>query len=64
LGGLLWGVGWFIALIWCFITPPTEKNTSSIASVADELEKLHLLKDKGVITEMEFELKKRELLQL
>ncbi len=62
LGGLFWGVGWLISLIWCFITP--EKQTSSIGSVADEIEKLYSLKEKGVISETEFNAKKKELMQL
>ena len=61
-GGLLWGTGWLIALIWCFIIP--EKKTSSIDGIADEIEKLHSLKEKGVISEVEFSSKKKELMQL
>jgi len=61
-GGLLWGTGWLIALIWCFITP--EKKTSSIDGIADEIAKLHSLKEKGVISEVEFSSKKKELMQL
>ena len=61
-GGLLWGAGWLIALIWCFIVP--EKKTPSVASVADELEKLHSLKEKGVISEIEFNTEKGKLMQL
>ncbi|MBE3654963.1 SHOCT domain-containing protein [Vibrio navarrensis] len=62
LGGLLWGAGWLIALIWCFIVP--EKKVASMASVADEIDKLHSLKEKGVISEDEFNAKKKELMQL
>ena len=61
-GGLLWGVGWLIALVWCFIIP--EKKTSSIDSIADEIEKLYSLKEKGVISEVEFSSKKKELMEL
>ena len=61
-GGLLWGAGWLIALIWCFIVP--EKKISSITSVADELDKLNSLKERGVISEDEFNTKKKELIQL
>ncbi|MGR6874126.1 superinfection immunity protein [Pseudomonas sp. HK3] len=61
-GGLVWGVGWLIALIWCFIVP--EKKVLSVGSVADEVEKLHALKEKGVISEAEFGFKKKELMQL
>lgn len=60
LGGLLWGVGWLIALVWCFITP--DENSSIDAT--NELEKLHELKEKGIITQEEFDAKKKSLLGL
>lgn len=25
-GGLLWGTGWFIALVWCFIEPSNNQE--------------------------------------
>jgi len=59
-GGLFWGLGWFVALIWCFITP----NKSDSISIANEIERLHELKEKGVLTQSEFEAKKKELLNL
>lgn len=59
-GGLLWGLGWFIALIWCFILP---KDKANFSGNADEIEKLHSLKERGVITEEEFNLKKKALMQ-
>lgn len=62
LGGLLWGAGWLISLIWCFIVP--EKKVASMTSIADEIEKLHSLKEKGVISEDEFNIKKKELMRL
>lgn len=55
--GLIGGVGWIIALIWCFITP-----RPSGMSVSCELEKLHGLKEKGIISETEFENQKRVML--
>ncbi|WP_045395138.1 SHOCT domain-containing protein [Vibrio rotiferianus] len=55
-GALLWGIGWFISLVWCFILPKGSSN-------ADEIDKLHSLKEKGAITEDEFALKKKELMQ-
>ncbi|HAS63217.1 MAG TPA: peptidase [Vibrio sp.] len=58
LGGIFWGVGWLISLIWCFIVPEKQSTTS----VAEEIEKLHALKEKGIITEVEFNLKKKELI--
>lgn len=57
LGGLFVGAGWLIALIWCFIEPKKESR-----GTADELSKLHELKEKGVISEEEFNKKKAELL--
>ncbi|AZS27458.1 SHOCT domain-containing protein [Vibrio anguillarum] len=41
-----------------------EKKAASIASVADELDKLHSLKERGVISEDEFNAKEKELIQL
>lgn len=58
LGGLVWGIGWAIALIWCFILPKANINTN----VADELEKLHSLKEKGIISDSDFEKKKSSLM--
>lgn len=60
-GGLLGGAGWLIALVWSFILP--EKNQLSVSSIADEIEKLHTLKEKGVISEAEFNTKKAELIR-
>jgi hypothetical protein len=58
-GSVLWGAGWLIALVWCFILP---KQYSSKAGAASEIEKLHELKEKGIITQDEFEKKKKALL--
>ena len=60
LGGLFWGLGWLVALVWCFITP--NKNTAM--DTAAEIEKLHTLKEKGVLTQDEFDSKKKTLLDL
>ncbi|RDH80999.1 MAG: hypothetical protein DIZ78_17700 [endosymbiont of Escarpia spicata] len=59
LGGLLYGLGWFIALVWCFIIPSGNRSSSNNAA---EIEKLYELKQKGVITEKEFDLRKNKLL--
>tara|TARA_Y200000002_G_C22092864_1_gene419340 strand:+ start:65 stop:370 length:306 start_codon:yes stop_codon:yes gene_type:complete len=59
-GSLLWGLGWFIALVWCFILPSASSTAPS--GSADEIRKLYELKEQGVITEKEFETKKAELL--
>ncbi|WBJ96699.1 superinfection immunity protein [Shewanella sp. MTB7] len=57
-GGLVAGSGWLIALIWCFIEP---SKTSTI-DVASQIEKLHKLKEKGILTQDEFDMKKKALL--
>lgn len=59
IGGLLWGIGWLVSLIWSFILP---KVTAINTNVADELEKLHALKEKGIISDTEFEKKKTSLM--
>lgn len=50
-------VGWLAAFIWCFIQPK-ETTTGN----AEEISKLFELKEKGVISQEEFERKKKELL--
>ncbi len=60
-GGLLYGIGWIVAIVWCFIEPKKSALLSE-TSIADELEKLHALKERGILTADEFELKKQDLL--
>ncbi|PMH44642.1 hypothetical protein BCU68_12400 [Vibrio sp. 10N.286.49.B3] len=60
LGGLIYGLGWFIALVWCFIT----KGESVKFSPAEELDRLFELKQKGAISASEYEEKKRKLLKI
>ncbi len=55
LGSIFLGAGWFIALIWCFIVPK-----HSITK-AEEIEKLYELKEKGALTEKEFQHQKEAL---
>lgn len=50
-------IGWVIALIWA-IKLPKINNISS----ADEIEKLHNLKEKGIITESDFNRQKKDLI--
>lgn len=61
---LFWGIGWFIALVWCFIVPSSHSSLRSNTSFssADEIRKFHELKEQGVITQEEFEKKKAALL--
>lgn len=64
IGGLLYGVGWLIALVWVLISPSSSSaEASNLPSVADELGKLHQLKESGAISPAEFELQKSKLLQ-
>jgi hypothetical protein len=60
-GGLLYGLGWIAAMIWCFILP--KKETGISPSTASELERLHQLKEKGVLTQEEFDTRKRAILE-
>jgi len=57
-GGLMMGIGWVVALIWCFIEPSKTPTVDD----ASQIEKLHQLKEKGIITHDEFETKKKALL--
>ncbi len=52
-------LGWFIALIWAIKKPENQQDN---LNTADEIEKLHNLKEKGIISEAEFESKKRKIL--
>lgn len=55
-GGLIFGVGWVVALIWSLVGEIAKRD------VAAELEKLQVLKDKGALTQEEFDLGKRRIL--
>ena len=57
-------IGWVVALVWS-TTKDTEPQvvTQTKHSSADELEKLAELKTKGVITEDEFQAKKKKVLE-
>ena len=59
-GGLIFGLGLLIALIWCF-TEPSETQSTSNSGTA-ELRKLYKLKAKGDISQEEFESRKKKLL--
>jgi len=50
-------IGWIIALVWA-IKLPKINNVSS----ADEIKKLHDLKEKGIISESDFNRKKMDLI--
>ena len=59
-GGLLFGIGWLVALVWCFIEPT---KPQALLQSANEIEKLHVLKEKGVISQQEFDAKKKAFLE-
>lgn len=59
-GGLIYGLGWLAALVWCFILP--KASGVPAVGVADELERLHQLKEKGILTQEEFDGKKKAML--
>ena len=60
-GGMLWGVGWLVALVWCFIG--SDKVETVGRDSAEEIEKLYDLMEKGVLTQEEFDRKKTLLLE-
>ncbi len=60
-GGLVFGIGWVVAIVWCFYNPVKSKTT--FTSSADELERLHDLLEKGVLTQEEFNRKKKQILK-
>ena len=62
LGGWFLGVGWLVSLIWCFIKPEENEPAEKI-NVAPEIEKLFELKEKGILSQDEFDSKKRSLLE-
>jgi len=62
IGGLFYGIGWLIALVWSLIEP---REDSPVArSVASDIRELHELKEKGILSEEEFDAKKRALLDI
>lgn len=57
-------LGWVVAFVWAF-TNPTQVvvNNQTQKSVADEIQKLAALKEKGLLTEDEFTKKKQQILE-
>ena len=57
-------LGWVIAFVWSF-TNPTQVVVSNqtTKSVADEIQKLAVLKEQGLLTEDEFNRKKQQILE-
>lgn len=61
LGSLFAGIGWLIALVWSFIGSPPPPPSS--VGIADEIKKWADLKEKGLISEAEYQAKKRALMK-
>jgi len=62
-------IGWIAALVWSITNDSNQNlsvnvNTNSARSDIEELEQLARLKSKKIITEEEFEEKKREILKI
>ena len=57
-GGLIYGLGWIVGLVWCFM--PGEQGMSK-ASI-ERLSELSDLVAKGVITQAEFDEQKAQIL--
>jgi hypothetical protein len=55
-------VGWVVALVWATKKVEGVILENNVISQADELEKLHSLKEKGVLTDVEFAKKKAEII--
>jgi len=57
-------IGWVVALIWALgEEKPKQKPISANGNIADELAKLADLRDKGILTNEEFNHKKNQLLK-
>ena len=62
------GIGWIIALIMVYVKKPKTKDTINdndkidYNNNLDALEKLNMLKEKGIITEEEFKIKKEKII--
>ena len=70
LGSIIWGIGWLVALIWCFIHVKEDSKMKYVSDYKNKdadkynlLEKIHTLKEKGILTEEEFNQKKEEILE-
>lgn len=67
-GGLLFFVGWIIALIWACVLPKESdemvRKIKASPDIADELSKLKKLENDGILTSDEFQFKKSQLLAM
>jgi len=55
--------GWVGALVWALMNAVDVNDVTKTSSVADEIEKLHDLFEKGALSKEEFEQKKETLLK-
>jgi hypothetical protein len=66
--GLIFGVTWFVALILSLVWRPGANQEDcgicgkSTGSAADQIERLHKLKQRGAITQKEFDSEKKKIL--
>ncbi len=56
-------LGWVIALIWAVSEENPKKGNIPLKDVASQIEHLHQLKERGIITEEEFNTQKAKLLE-
>ena len=63
-------IGWVCALVWAGSNPPEVKTSSNSSQpvaedksdIADQIKRLHNLKEEGILTQEEFNIKKKALL--
>ena len=60
IGTLFLGLGWIVALIWCFLF---QKTTPERITTAQQIKELYELKQKDILSDDEFEKKKKQLLE-
>ena len=57
-------LGWVVAFVWSFTNPtPVVVNNQTAKSAAGEIQKLAALKEQGLLTEAEFNKKKKQILE-
>lgn len=60
IGSLFFGAGWLVALIWSVSKPKNQ----TVKNAADEIDKLNKLREKGIISDTEFNNKKENILKV
>ncbi len=55
-------IGWIICLVWSLSDRSGDTTKSDREDVTEEIRKLHQLKEEGILTEEEFQHKKKRLL--